>query len=120
MWERSVLDAVFNLIGSVRAEPTTVANVASYYTEEVGDMVWDLSQLLRGWRAITLMYGFEERMYGAAEKSGADEPCTLIPEMYPYVRFFPARAIHFSDHRNVISPPFHLLLKSRLDSSDLG
>ena len=87
MWERSVYDAVFHLIGAIRNEPTTVADVARYYEQEVSDIVWEMSQLLRGWRAITLMYGFEERLLGVGESAGADQPCTLLPEMemYPFI-----------------------------------
>lgn len=85
MWERSVYDAVFNILGAVRTEPTTVADVANYYGEEVGDMVWEMSGLLRGWRALTLTFGFEERLYGAAEVNGDGLQCTLVDEMYPYI-----------------------------------
>lgn len=35
MWERSVFDAVFHLVGAIRDEPTTLADVANYYSEEV-------------------------------------------------------------------------------------
>ena len=35
MWERSVFDAVFNLIGAIRDKPTTIADVAKYYEAEV-------------------------------------------------------------------------------------
>ena len=49
-------------------------------------MVWEMSQLLRGWKALTLTYGFEERLYGVAESPDVrDEPCTLVPEMYPFI-----------------------------------
>ena len=85
MWERSVFDAVFHLLGIVRSQPTTVAQVANYYSEEVSDMVWEMSQLLRGWKALTLTYGFEERLFGVAESVGKEQPCTLISEMYPFV-----------------------------------
>lgn len=85
MWERSLLDAVFTLLGAVRSEPTTVAEVAKYYGDEVSDLLWEMSQLLRGWKAITLMYGFEERLFGFAETRGEGEPCTLPTDMYPYI-----------------------------------
>ena len=88
MWERSFYDAVFPLLGAVRdQQPTTHANVAQYYEDEVSDMVWDLSQLLRGWRAVTLLYGFEERLLGTAEIRGAETPCQPLPDaaMYPYI-----------------------------------
>jgi hypothetical protein len=49
MWERSVYDAVFYLIGAVRSEPTTVANVANYYGDEFSDMVWNISQVSSRW-----------------------------------------------------------------------
>lgn len=84
MWERNVLDAVFNLVGAVRKdEPTTLADVAKYYEEEVSDMVWEITNNLRGWKALTLTYGFEERLFGVAELSS--HQCTLVDELYPYI-----------------------------------
>jgi hypothetical protein len=85
MWERNLYDAVFHLLGVVRDEPTTVSEVAAYYSEEVSDIVWEMSQLLRGWRALTLMYGFEERIYSIAEFQGSGHMCELREEMYPYI-----------------------------------
>ncbi len=85
MWERSILDAVFNLVGVVRKEPTSLANVAMYYEKEVSDLVWQISQELRGWKAMTLTYGFEERMFGVAENTGAEKQCILIDELYPFI-----------------------------------
>jgi len=85
MWERSVYDALFHLLGSVRTESTTLSDVANYYNEEVGDMIWELSGLLRGWKALTLTYGFEERIYGIAEGTGDGQQCTLIDHMYPFI-----------------------------------
>jgi len=85
MWERSVYDAVFHLIGAVRDEPTTLQDVALYYSAEVADIVWEMSQLLRGWRAITLMYGFEDRLLSIGESAGSEQQCTLVNEMYPYI-----------------------------------
>jgi hypothetical protein len=85
MWERNVYDAVFHLIGAIRDEPSSLSDVANYYAEEVSDIVWEMSQLLRGWRAITLTYGFEERLLSVGESSGAGQPCTLIQSMYPFI-----------------------------------
>ena len=85
MWERSILDAVFTLVGAVRQEPTTIANVAQYYEQEASDMFWQISQQLRGWKALTLTYGFEERMFGVAEHTGGEKPCVLVDEAYPYI-----------------------------------
>ena len=85
MWERNVYDAVFNLIGAVRSEPTTLGDVANYYHAEVADMVWEISSNLRGWKAITLLYGFEDRMYGTGETSGKDEICHLDDKMFDFM-----------------------------------
>jgi hypothetical protein len=85
MWERNIYDAVFNLVGVVRNEPTTLSNVANYYGNEVSDIVWEMSQLLRGWRAITLTYGFEERLLGVGEFTGSEQSCLLIDDLYPFV-----------------------------------
>jgi hypothetical protein len=85
MWERNVLDAVFNLVGAVREEPTSVKDVANYYDEEVSDMAWEVSGSLRGWKAVTLMFGFEERLFGVAENSSPEAACSLDESMYPFI-----------------------------------
>ena len=41
--------------------------------------------MLRGSRAITLTYGFEERLFGVAEASDPDQQCTLVDDMYPFL-----------------------------------
>ena len=80
------MDAVFNLVGAVRSEPTTIADVAMYYGDEVSDMLWGISGMLRGSRALTLTYGFEERLFGVAEATGSDSPlCTIDMSMYPFI-----------------------------------
>lgn len=84
MWERNCLDAVLNLVGSVREEPTTMADVANYYEAEVSDMLWEISGTLRGWKAITLLFGFEERIFGFAERQNSEQ-CTIIDDWYPYI-----------------------------------
>jgi len=84
MWERNCLDAVMNLVGCVREEPTTLADVANYYEDEVSEIMWEITGTLRGWKAITLMFGFEERMYGFAEKQSTQQ-CALVDEWYPYI-----------------------------------
>ena len=35
--------------------------------------------------AVTLSYGFEERLFGFAELRYKDVPCQVIDEMYPFV-----------------------------------
>jgi len=86
MWERHVLDACFHVLGVVREQqPTTLADVANYYEQEASDMVWEMSQLLRGWKALTLMYGFEERIFGTAEMRGTETPCQLSDDMYEFL-----------------------------------
>ena len=84
MWERNCLDAVMNLVGCVREEPTTLADVANYYEEEVSDILWEITGTLRGWKAITLMFGFEERIYGFAERQSS-QSCALVDEWFPYI-----------------------------------
>lgn len=83
-WERNCLDAIFNLVGSVRSEPTTLADVANYYEEEVSDILWEITGSLRGWKAVTLLFGFEERLFGFAEKA-TEQQCTIVDEVYPYI-----------------------------------
>jgi len=85
MWERASFDAVFNLIGAVRKEPTTLKDVALYYEEEASDMLWQVTSNLRGWLAVTLSYGFEERLFGFAEQRFAEQQCEIPEEMFPYM-----------------------------------
>jgi hypothetical protein len=85
MWERTLYDSVFNLVGAIRSEPTTLADVAMYYEEEVSDMLWEMSGYLRGSRALTMTYGFEERLLELAEARGDETPCTVVDHMYPYL-----------------------------------
>ena len=84
MWERTAYDAAFNLIGAVRSEPTKMKDVALYYGEEVSDMLWEISGALRGHLAVTLSYGFEERVFGVGENA-EDEICELDEAMYPFL-----------------------------------
>jgi len=94
MWERAAFDAVFNLVGAVRKEPTTIQDVAVYYEEEASNMLLQITSNLRGYLAVTLAYGFEERLFGFAEQpppassmipSPHTTPCELVDVMYPYV-----------------------------------
>jgi len=84
MWEKIIFYAVFNIIGAVRDEPTTFADVAMYYGDEVTEMAWQMSTMLRGSLAITLSYGFEERMFMFAEKCGGNMPCILNEENFQF------------------------------------
>ena len=36
-------------------------------------------------KAITLTYGFEERMFGVAENTGSETQCRLIDDMFPFL-----------------------------------
>jgi hypothetical protein len=88
MWEQSIFDAVFHLIGGVRVtadQPTSLAEVAMYYGDEVEAILWDMTSLVRGWKAVTMLYGFEDRMFGFAEARCKEIPCTISTEMYPYM-----------------------------------
>jgi len=85
MWERAAYDAVLNVVGAVRDQPTIVQQVALYYGDEVSDMLWEIGGKLRGNLAVTLLYGFESRIFGFGEISGKDDPSELDPEMFPYL-----------------------------------
>lgn len=41
--------------------------------------------MLRGSRAITLTYGFEERLFGVGEASDPEQKCVLIDDMHPFL-----------------------------------
>ena len=98
MWERSFMDAIFHLLGAVRQQSTNFAQVAEFYEDEASDLLWDCSQLLKGWRAVTLLYGFEERIFGVAETNGKDTDCQLDEQMFPYLFDFNV----FMESKNVI------------------
>mmetsp|Transcript_25792 Transcript_25792/g.39525 ORF Transcript_25792/g.39525 Transcript_25792/m.39525 type:complete len:387 (-) Transcript_25792:101-1261(-) len=85
MWERASFDAVLNLIGAIRKEPTTLKDVALYYEPEASDMFWQVTSNLRGMLAVTLSYGFEERIFGFAEQRFSEQQCEITEEMFLYV-----------------------------------
>jgi len=86
MWERNLFDAVFNLVGAVRRpEPLAIVEVALYHGNEVSDMAWAISSNLRGRKALTLTYGFEERAFGIGETTNADVKCVVNGDMFPYL-----------------------------------
>ena len=72
-------------MGAVRTEPTTICDVALYYGDEFSDMVWQISGILRGMKAITMTYGFEERLFGVAENTGSETQCELVDDMFPFM-----------------------------------
>mmetsp|Transcript_29391 Transcript_29391/g.61078 ORF Transcript_29391/g.61078 Transcript_29391/m.61078 type:complete len:411 (-) Transcript_29391:61-1293(-) len=85
MWERALYDAVWNVVGAVRDEQTDHADVAMFFELEASDMMWELANGLRGGLAVTLIYGFEDRLFSIAETRGKDEQCELIDEMFDYM-----------------------------------
>lgn len=89
MWERASFDAIFNLVGAVRDEPTTLKDVAMYYEPETSDMLWQATGNLRGMLAVTLTYGFEERLFGLAEARYGGQMCELSEDMFPFVYCHP-------------------------------
>jgi hypothetical protein len=88
-WERASFDAIFNLVGAVRDEPTTLKDVAMYYEPETSDMLWQATGNLRGMLAVTLTYGFEERLFGLAEARYGGQMCELSEDMFPFVYCHP-------------------------------
>jgi len=81
MWERVTFDAVFGCIGSIRDDRVSMKDVALYYGEETSDMLWEATGLLRGCLAVTITYGFEERMFGFAEAMG-EVDCGMNEELF--------------------------------------
>jgi len=80
-WEQIVFESCFQLVGAVREEPTTIQDVGRYYAEDVEEMAWQLMGMLRGSDAVSVMYGFEERMFAFAEARG-EMRCGL--ESFPF------------------------------------
>ncbi|KAL7537040.1 hypothetical protein ACHAXR_009218 [Thalassiosira sp. AJA248-18] len=92
MWERALYDAVFNVVGAVRDEETDHADVAMFFELEASDMMWELVNGLRGGLAVTLIYGFEDRLFSTAEMLGRDEPCELSDHMFDHqLNIFPGK-----------------------------
>lgn len=109
MWERSVFDAVFHLVGvcaNIQTQdsegdgdstddssnsnnnsnsPNTLADVAKFYGDDASDMAWQMSSMLRGSNAIALTYGFEERMFVYAETKCQDVPCSIEHDTWDHV-----------------------------------
>ena len=65
-----------------------MAEVAKFYGEEAEDMLWELSGLLRGSLAVTLTYGFEERLFEVAEQRGGSSVCGLDEGMWTFTNEF--------------------------------
>eukprot|EP00588_Corethron_pennatum_P008750 CAMPEP_0194272246 /NCGR_PEP_ID=MMETSP0169-20130528/5854_1 /TAXON_ID=218684 /ORGANISM="Corethron pennatum, Strain L29A3" /LENGTH=419 /DNA_ID=CAMNT_0039014857 /DNA_START=36 /DNA_END=1295 /DNA_ORIENTATION=- len=82
MWERVLHDAVFGLVGSLREDRVSIKEVANYYGEEASDMLWEATSLLRGALAVTITYGFEERIFGLAEAMGESVECEINEELF--------------------------------------
>jgi len=101
MWERALYDAVFNLVGAVRDEDTDHADVAMFYDLEASDMMWELANSLRGGLAVTLIYGFEDRILSMAEMRGKDEQCELLDGMFHHMyNMFPGKCIMLWEYCN--------------------
>lgn len=101
MWERALYDAVWNLVGGVREEDTDHADVAMFYDMEASDMMWELANGLRGGLAVTLIYGFEDRLFSIAEMRGKDEPCELLDNMFDHQQnIFPGKCAMLKEYWN--------------------
>jgi hypothetical protein len=63
-----------------------------FYELECSDMMWEIANHLRGGLAVTLIYGFEDRLFSMAEMRGKDEPCELSDQMFDYMQnVFPGK-----------------------------
>lgn len=101
MWERAIFDCVFNVVGSVRQEKTDHADVAMFYELEASDLMWELANNLRGGLAVTLIYGFEDRLFSIAEMRGKDDICELPDVMFDYSQnIFPGQCRMLKEYLN--------------------
>ena len=117
MWERALYDCVWNIVGAVRAEPTDHADVAYYYELEASDMMWELANNLRGGLAVTLIYGFEDRLFSLAEQRGKDVPCEVTDEMFNFMQnVFPGRNTMLLEYCNYAKDERGLLQVSDVPS----
>merc|ERR1712029_830017 len=59
---------------------------------EASDMMWELANSLRGGLAVTLIYGFEDRLFSIAEMRGKGEKCELLDDMFDHLQnVFPGK-----------------------------
>lgn len=113
MWERALYDAVWNAIGAVREEQINHFEVATYFDLEASDMMWELANGLRGGLAVTLIYGFEDRLFSIAEMRGKSEPCELLDNMFDHLQnVFPGNARMLLEYCNYAKDRRGLLQKS--------
>ena len=115
MWERALYDAVWNVVGAVREEKTSHLEVATYFDIEASDMMWELANGLRGGLAVTLIYGFEDRLFSIAEMRGKDELCELSDEMYDHMQnVFPGKTRMLLEYCNYAKDRMGLLQNSNI------
>jgi hypothetical protein len=115
MWERALYDAVWNVVGAVREDKTDHFQVAAYFEMEASDMMWELVNGLRGGLAVTLIYGFEDRLFSFAEMRGKDEPCELLDDMFDHIQnVFPGKSRMLWEYCNYAKDKKGLLLRSNV------
>jgi len=73
IFEYCIAASTFNLVGSVHSKTSKEAleysDVALGYTDECVEMVQELSSCLRGGLAVTMMFGFEDRIMNLGESA---------------------------------------------------
>lgn len=75
--------------------------MAMFFELEASDMMWEIANHLRGGLAVTLIYGFEDRLFSIAEMRGKGEPCELNDNMFDYIQnVFPGRNRMLSEYCN--------------------
>ncbi len=115
MWERALYDAVWNVVGAVREDETDHLQVATYFEMEASDMMWELVNGLRGGLAVTLIYGFEDRLFSFAEMRGKGEPCELLDEMFDHIQnVFPGKSRMLWEYCNYAKDRRGLLQRSNV------
>lgn len=110
MWEQALYDCVWNVVGSVREEETDHLDVAMYYELESSDMMWELANGLRGGLAVTLIYGFEDRLFSFAEQRGKDMTCEIDEKMFDHsINIFPGQCKMLWEYCNYAKSELGLL-----------
>lgn len=86
MLEKVVYGAVFNLVGALHPKqdgsPSSHEDVALYFSDEVDEMISELSYTLRGYMAVTLLLGSTSRLCAYAEANGREMPCEITAESF--------------------------------------
>ena len=66
MIELLLFDTIFAVVGALHGD-STIGQCGEFYMDEVDDLAWEMSRMVRGHLALTLLFGVEERFLASSE-----------------------------------------------------